>query len=80
MEEVLREPVTSTRDPGKFVVIMGQALSSHELFVKVLKKALKMQGIEVKIHDLLTFAYVLLKRFAHSFPLKLPFILIDESM
>jgi hypothetical protein len=30
-----------TRDPGDSSVIMGQALSSHELFGEGLKKALK---------------------------------------
>jgi hypothetical protein len=32
------EPDTLTKDPGKFAVIMGQALSSHELFVEGFKK------------------------------------------
>ena len=50
-----QEPAALTKDSGKFVVITGQALSSHELFVESLKRALKAQGIKVKIHDLLTF-------------------------
>jgi hypothetical protein len=50
-----QKPAASTRDPVKFVVIIGQALSSCELFMEGLKKALKARRIKVKTHDLVAF-------------------------
>lgn len=52
------------------MVIMGQALNSHELFVEGLKKVLKARGIKVKIHDLLTFFFDFIKEICPWFPLE----------
>ena len=60
---------TLTRDPGDSSVIMGQALSSHELFGEGLKKALMARGIKFKIHDLLAF-FDFVKEICLWFPLK----------
>ena len=57
-----------TRDPGDSSVIMGQALSSHELFVEGLKRALKAQGIKVKRLTCIFFDFV--KEICPWFPLK----------
>jgi hypothetical protein len=47
---------------------MGQALSSHELFVEGLKRALKAQGIKVKRLTCIFFDFV--KEICPWFPLK----------
>ena len=64
-----QETAFLTRDPGNSSVIMGQALSSHELFGEGLKKALMARGIKFKIHDLLAF-FDFVKEICLWFPLK----------
>jgi hypothetical protein len=64
------EPASSTKDPGKFVMIMEKAPRSHELLVEWLKKALKARGIKDKIYDLLAF-FDFVKEICPWFPLVL---------